>query len=331
MTNFNPSYSPTLKVASILLCFAVFPLLLVGAGVTTKGAGMAYPDWPTSDGHLLNPPQWTEKEDTLWEHGHRLIGWFVGMLAITTVVLAHRSASTANPLRLRLAWATLLLIIAQGVLGGLRVIEVSTALAMVHGIMGQVCFAMAFMLAVVSSRTWDELGSAVRSKSANATRVFAVSLIAIVLIQLIFGGWLRHFKADLALAGHLVWLIIVCFAIGWMTLWVMGRHHRQRFLVQMTQYLAILLTVQLFFGSLTFMIRTMNLSIGDPWSWLVPSVHLGMGALILGASFAVAGVARRVLAAPKEPVTVPVTGAEADGASNSPMFDRGAVDSPAAS
>lgn len=296
-------FSPALRNVAFLLCLAVFPLLLVGAGVTTKGAGMAYPDWPTSDGHLVNPPSWTEQEHTLWEHGHRLIGWFVGMLAIATVVLAHRSrpivaSDRGDSLPLKLAWASLLMIILQGVLGGLRVLGVSTELAMVHGILGQTCFAVVFWLAVVSSRRWSRLGRPVPSKSAAATRTFSIILVGIVFVQLVLGGWLRHFKADLALGGHLIWLIVVCFSIGWMTLWVMGRHHHRRFLVQMTQFLAILLTIQLFFGSITFMIRTMNMDISDPWYWLVPSVHLGLGALILAGSVSVAGVACRVLALP---------------------------------
>ncbi len=48
---------------------AVFPLILVGAGVTSKDAGMAYPDWPTSGGHLVNPTAWWQQSDTRWEHG----------------------------------------------------------------------------------------------------------------------------------------------------------------------------------------------------------------------------------------------------------------------
>ena len=43
---------------AIAVACAVFPLIFVGAGVTSKDAGMAYADWPTSAGHLVNPPAW---------------------------------------------------------------------------------------------------------------------------------------------------------------------------------------------------------------------------------------------------------------------------------
>ena len=61
-------------LVAVALAVALLPLIVVGAGVTSKDAGMAYPDWPTSGGHLVNPPGWWQGEKTLWEHGHRLLG-----------------------------------------------------------------------------------------------------------------------------------------------------------------------------------------------------------------------------------------------------------------
>ena len=123
------------RIALLAAC-AVLPLILVGAGVTSKGAGMAFPDWPTSSGHLVNPPAWWQGDHTRWEHGHRLLGWVVGFLAI---VLACSSWRRGGSMRL-LGVGALLAIILQGVFGGLRVTEISTAWAVVHGVWGQVCF-----------------------------------------------------------------------------------------------------------------------------------------------------------------------------------------------
>ncbi|MCH7924524.1 MAG: hypothetical protein IIC51_03210 [Planctomycetes bacterium] len=71
----HASRSPrALSVAAILTACAILPLVFVGAGVTSTDSGMAYKDWPTSAGHLVNPPSWWQADDTRWEHGHRLLG-----------------------------------------------------------------------------------------------------------------------------------------------------------------------------------------------------------------------------------------------------------------
>ena len=64
-------YRRTLHIAAMITALAIFPLVFTGAGVTSKEAGMAYPDWPKSDGHLLNPPRWWHFDHTRWEHTDR--------------------------------------------------------------------------------------------------------------------------------------------------------------------------------------------------------------------------------------------------------------------
>jgi len=134
-------------VVALILAVALLPLIAVGASVTSKGAGMAFPDRPTSNGALVNPPGWWQGEKRLWEHGHRLLGWTVGMLAIVSAASSWRRGTTLRAL----ACATLLAIVIQGVLGGLRVRAVSTPLAIVHGIWGQVCFCLAGVVALRTS------------------------------------------------------------------------------------------------------------------------------------------------------------------------------------
>ena len=103
-------------LATLTAC-AVFPLVLVGAGVTSKDAGMAYPDGFVSNGHLVtNPPGWWASDDTRWEHGHRLLGRAVGLLAIAQVIVCWRRSRA-----LRVASVvTLLMIMTQGLLGAMQ-------------------------------------------------------------------------------------------------------------------------------------------------------------------------------------------------------------------
>lgn len=65
----------------VLLCF--------GALVTTYEAAMAVPDWPATYGHNMFLFPWAEwvwgPWDLFLEHGHRLLGAFVGLLSLVMV------------------------------------------------------------------------------------------------------------------------------------------------------------------------------------------------------------------------------------------------------
>src|SRR5689334_101945 len=117
---------------------ATFVLIVAGGNVTSKGAGMAVPDWPTSFGSF-NPSGWTSNMHGLIpgvrdEHFHRLLGATVGVLVIAlTVWVCVRDSR--RPVRY-LVLAALAMVCIQGVMGGKRVTENSLTLAVIHG-----CFA----------------------------------------------------------------------------------------------------------------------------------------------------------------------------------------------
>ncbi len=55
----------------------------VGAVVTTVDAGMAFADWPTSDGHGMLAYPWLKSTgDKFLEHGHRLAGMLIGVMSL---------------------------------------------------------------------------------------------------------------------------------------------------------------------------------------------------------------------------------------------------------
>src|SRR5436853_5937471 len=78
---------------------AVATLLLICSGgmVTSKGVGLAVPDWPTTFGYnmfLFPISKWVG--GVLFEHTHRLIASTVGFLTIILAVWLWRSAETAT-------------------------------------------------------------------------------------------------------------------------------------------------------------------------------------------------------------------------------------------
>lgn len=256
---------------------AVFPLIIVGAGVTSQDAGMAYPDWPTSGGHLVNPPQWWQQADTRWEHGHRLIGWTVGMLSILLVTLSWRRGGV---MRLA-AIATLIAISLQGVMGGIRVIEVSREWAMAHGIWGQLCFCLAAVCALMASSGWNDRRRSIEVSRGPGIRRLGIAACLVVFLQLGFGAALRHFGGNYALVAHLLWAMVVLFLLGWLAMWVMAECADRAGLTRLGRVLGGLLLAQLLLGALAFVVTVMEVPASAFVIWAVPSAHVAVGALLL--------------------------------------------------
>lgn len=106
---------------------AVATLVLLGAGglVTSHGVGMAVPDWPNTYGYnmfLFPVSQWVG--GVFYEHSHRLIGAFVGLL---TAVLAGWIWWRETTGKSR--WMGLLAILLVLVLLGIRQMPVYVSLA----------------------------------------------------------------------------------------------------------------------------------------------------------------------------------------------------------
>lgn len=219
---------------SVLAVCLVWPLIWIGGLVTTYDAGMAVPDWPNTYGYnlFLYPYEtWLLGPfDLLIEHGHRLLGAVVGMVAIGIVVLA----CLTDPRRwmIPLAIGLLLAVIGQGVLGGMRVILGDRTLAMVHGCVGPAFFALCVSMAAVTSRRWWNAAAtgAVPTDRlplpsiSRATLALAAMLVAVSYGQLVLGARLRHIQPEappleFLMTIHLhvtvalvLWLLV---AIGW--------------------------------------------------------------------------------------------------------------------
>jgi cytochrome c oxidase assembly protein subunit 15 len=100
-----------------------------------------------------------------------------------------------------LAAATLVAVILQGVLGGLRVVLVQLDLAIVHACFAQAFFCLAALVAVVTSRWWlaaPDLSQSAARDSGRRRAGFGVAAVALIFSQLIVGDMMRHYRAGLA-------------------------------------------------------------------------------------------------------------------------------------
>lgn len=183
--------SPWVYRWAMMVTVLTFPLIWLGGLVTTHDAGMAVPDWPGTFGYnlfLYPMSAWIYGPfDLFVEHGHRLLASIVGLFAIGLCVVAYRTESR----RWLVGTCFLFLgaIIAQGVLGGVRVLFDARTLAMIHGCSGPLVFALGGFIAMASSSRWY---MARRKSGANGLGRLAVLLLLLSVSQLFVGAHLRH-------------------------------------------------------------------------------------------------------------------------------------------
>lgn len=189
-----------------MLVFACLPLL--AGGITTSiEAGMAFLDWPLSDGSL-NPEGWMEDPHQAAEHSHRLLAKALGLLSIGLVVWTQLS-EPRRWVRI-LAIALLSAIIFQGLLGGLRVLldNLNTGtehnlfaqtFAVMHALMAQGVIMLLVSITLATSRSWIRGQAGLDAPVSQSTRWWGLAAVAALLIQVLLGAMMRHGHAALAI------------------------------------------------------------------------------------------------------------------------------------
>ena len=180
---------------------AIATLLLICSGgmVTSKGVGLAVPDWPTTFGYnmfLFPVSQWVG--GIFFEHTHRLIASTVGLLTIVLAVWLWR-AESRRWLR-HLGWAALGAVILQGVLGGLRVTMLKDEIGIFHACLAQGFFAMLIVITLATSKLWERISAEnISSNTARHLARAAVVTTIVIYVQLALGATMRHQHRDLAI------------------------------------------------------------------------------------------------------------------------------------
>lgn len=168
--------------------------LVAGALTTSMKAGMAFRDWPTSDGQFMVTYPWLSDFARDWdkflEHGHRLAGMLIGLWSIGLVVLVHRYESRRS---VRLASIGVLLgVIGQGLLGGFRVRLDDFGLAQVHGAFAAVVFSGMAIVVTLLGRAWINAKQDSGHADIEHLRPFALLSVAALAFQYFLGGLIRH-------------------------------------------------------------------------------------------------------------------------------------------
>ena len=156
-------YKPGLAWFCIFSLFWITLLLYAGGFTTSIEAGMAFLDWPLSDGSI-NPAGWTEDREMRAEHSHRLLGIKMGILSIILVFWTQLREERSWVRRLALFF--LLMVILQGCLGGARVVFdrfnihsesnfIAQSFAIIHACGAQIILCLLVSLALACSQPLD--------------------------------------------------------------------------------------------------------------------------------------------------------------------------------
>lgn len=286
----NSSYTPyrrTLHIFAVILAAASFLLIVAGALVTSHDAGLSVPDWPTSFGR--SPVSYAYFEVPLvggvrWEHGHRMLAEFIGILTIILVLWIWRSER--RPWLRRLSLAALGLVILQGLFGGATVLlGLPAAVSTVHAALGQSFFATAVALAVFTGRHWTESPVPATSLAQPpGMSGHAWGAVAIVFLQLILGSMFRHH--GMSFLPHAIMAAVVTLTLLFTVYRVFSRYRESVRLTFTASLLLCLLLVQLGLGYMSYMTRMVwGPGIGSQSVMVVSTVaHVAVGALLLATS-----------------------------------------------
>jgi cytochrome c oxidase assembly protein subunit 15 len=197
-----------------ITCAAVLLLLAAGGLVTGFRAGMAVPDWPNTFGsNMFLYPLAQMTGGVFYEHAHRLLGTLAGSAALALAIELARTMPERKAL-VRCTWILGTAVAVQGVFGGLRVVDDSHCLAVVHGFFAHAILGGLVAVAAILSRegplaipptrapraAWSAGFSRERCPSPAGWH-FAVLAVAAILLQTLLGTLLR--QLGLGLFSHL--------------------------------------------------------------------------------------------------------------------------------
>ena len=195
-------YNKWLNRFAWFTAFATLLLICSGGMVTSKGVGLAVPDWPTTFGYnmfLFPVSKWIG--GVLFEHTHRLIASTVGFLTIILAIWLWRAEDrqTVKTLGLVAVGAVIL----QGILGGLRVTMLKDQIGIFHACLAQAFLGLLVLIAITTTNFWrtlnlNALSIQVSEKFISLKRI-AIGTTIVIYVQLALGATMRHQHKDLAI------------------------------------------------------------------------------------------------------------------------------------
>ncbi|TNF31001.1 MAG: protoheme IX farnesyltransferase [Deltaproteobacteria bacterium] len=249
-----------LALSTIVITFL---LLILGGIVHNTQSSLACPDWPLCYGKVF-PDM---KDGVLIEHSHRLLASLVGFLTILLTFFTWKRNKTDSNWQevFHLSTLSLVMVIAQGVLGGITVIyRLPTIVSTTHLGLSMIFFCTIILLhhklALLES-TEIKVDDLEKEKFSNSWKpIYRHGILisgVLIYLQMVLGAFMRHSGAGASCGlGSDAWNL--CLDMGtWTKSWWPEASIAQLHMVH--RYFAIFVTLVSFLYSakvLTFFVKT---------------------------------------------------------------------------
>lgn len=255
--------------------------------VTSNDAGLSVPDWPTTFGSIYKMPHMVG--GVKFEHGHRMIAEFVGLL---TIILAVWTWLTERRRWIQiLGVAALVSVIAQGILGGITVLfYLPPAVSSAHAALAQTFFCIAVIIALFTGRRYVQEQPRVEFETRRPSLITLTVLSVFVLYaQLILGAMFRH--KGLSWWPHVVHAGIVAIVLSWTAIRALTQYSKIAEVKKPAITMLLLMIAQLGLGFGAFVTRVAwgHSAVQPELPMIVFTVaHVAVGALLLATAVVLA-------------------------------------------
>jgi cytochrome c oxidase assembly protein subunit 15 len=296
----DPRPNRRVHAFAVFTACCTFLLLVAGALVTSNDAGLAVPDWPLSYGSLLPPMV----GGIFYEHGHRMIATFVGLLSIILAVWLWRVES-----RRWVRWlgvAALGAVVAQGILGGITVLFFLPApISAAHATLAQIFFCTVVSIALFTSGWWQRERPIAVDGQGTAIHSLGVATAGATLLQLVLGAAFRH--KGFGIDPHLAGAALVAGMVFWFSATLRFRFPDVPLLRNSARVLHAFIGTQLLLGGAAWWSRMYSRQFPQPIPIMVTFTvaHTVFGALLLATVVLVTLACYRLV----RPLPVPGTAA----------------------
>jgi cytochrome c oxidase assembly protein subunit 15 len=260
----------------VLLAVCTLFLVVAGASVTSKEAGLSVPDWPLSYGQVM--PQMTG--GVFFEHGHRMVATTVGFMTIILAIWLAR-VETRSWMK-KLGFAALGAVIFQGLLGGLTVkLMLPPAVSISHACLAQLFFSTTVAIALFTSKSWLEGPEIVEDHGWPSLRSLAIITPVMVLGQIALGAAFRH--RAIGVLPHVIFSMVVTLAVLFTATFVMHQFPEHRGLNTAAKALLLVTLFQVMLGVAAYYTRLQASQ--EPLAMVLTTVaHVATGGLTMASS-----------------------------------------------
>src|SRR6202167_843747 len=289
ISNQDAAITPGLHRFALATSACTVLLLMAGALVTSNDAADSVPDWPLAYGKIIPPLVGGIR----YEYAHRLMA---GTVAIFTLVLAILLARSGSRFLRNLGLTALILVIAQAVLGGLRVLFHNHALTpTIHAILAQIFFVTVISLPLFTSQWWNSSRTKFDDPSSPPLRTLSAVTAAAIFVQLILGAGFRH--GAFQILPHIIGAFLVLFLAIWTGRTVRVRFGAVKHLRRWGIFLTSFIGTQFLLGIAAYWAVVQKIKAQQPTTTYVilTVAHVLVGALTLGASVVLALSAFRAI------------------------------------